>query len=321
MSAEDPPPTSENQVGGPGPGEPRPPARQSKLGRGLSALFGEEGTDTTEPDRLRPSKTMPVEFLRPSRFQTRHSFDQEEIDGLAESIRRRGVLQPVLVRRHPVAANAYEIIAGERRWRAAQQAQLHEIPVIVREFSDRDALEISLVENLQREDLTALEEAEGLQRLMTEFGHSQDDLAQAIGRSRSHVANMLRLLSLPEPVKEMLQSGALTAGHARALINADDPVGLARLVVRRALNVRQAERLAAKGVKAAGARTGKDADIAALERDLSDRLGLRVTINHRAGKGGSLVIHYRTLEQFDDVLRRLSGSTPRAAEAGDTGPI
>ena len=318
MSAEESPPNPDRPdrpTGAPAAGESRPAARPSQLGRGLSALFGDQDsdrTDTTEPDRLRPSKTVPVEFLRPGRFQTRRGFNEEEIDGLAASIGRQGVLQPVLVRRHPVTPNTYEIIAGERRWRAAQRARLHEIPVIVRELSDRDALEISLVENLQREDLTALEEAEGLRRLKSEFGHTQDDLAQAVGRSRSYVANMLRLLTLPEPVKEMLQSGALTAGHARAFINAQDPVGLARLAVKRGLNVRQAERLAARGPQPAARPTagaiGKDPDIAALEHDLSERLGLKVTIEQRAGEGGRLVIHYRSLEQFDEVLRRLSGS-------------
>ena len=333
MSAEDSPPNRDGPTGptgAPAAGASRPAARPSQLGRGLSALFGDQDTDrtdTTEPDRLRPSKTMPVEFLRPGRFQTRRSFDEEEIDGLAASIGRQGVLQPVLVRRHPVTPNAYEIIAGERRWRAAQRARLHEIPVIVRELSDRDALEIALVENLQRQDLTALEEAEGLRRLMSEFDHTQDDLAQAVGRSRSYVANMLRLLTLPEPVKEMLQSGALTAGHARAFINAQDPasrarptgsrafihaqdpVGLARLAVKRGLNVRQAERLAAKGARPTAGAIGKDPDTAALEHDLSERLGLKVTIEQRAGKGGRVVIHYRSLEQFDEVLRRLSGSS------------
>ncbi len=311
MSAEESPPGPESPTGAPVGAESRPPAKPSQLGRGLSALFGDQDadrTDTTEPDRLRPSKTVPVEFLRPGRFQTRRGFDEAEIDGLAESIGRQGVLQPVLVRRHPVTPNAYEIIAGERRWRAAQRARLHEIPVIVRELSDRDALEISLIENLQREDLTALEEAEGLRRLKSEFAHTQDELAQAVGRSRSYVANMLRLLTLPEPVKEMLQSGALTAGHARAFINAQDPVGLARLAVKRGLNVRQAERLAAKGARPAAAAIGKDPDTAALEHDLSERLGLKVTIEQRAGKGGRLVIHYRSLEQLDEVLRRLSGS-------------
>ncbi len=318
MNADETPPTPANQETGPAVAGPSGTTRKSKLGRGLSVLFGEESQDYAELDRLRQSKTVPVEFLHPGRFQSRRNFDQQELDSLAESIRRNGVLQPILVRRHPEAANAYEIIAGERRWRAAQQARLHEIPVVIREFSDRDALEVALVENIQRQDLTALEEAEGYQRLMSEFGHTQEDLAQALGRSRSHVANTLRLLGLPDAIKGMLQSRALSAGHARALINADDPVAMAQLVVNRGLNVRQAEKLAAKagGKKRprANAETEKDLDTLALERDLSNLLGLKVTISFHGAKGGNLVIRYQTLEQLDDVLQRLSA---QAAGGGD----
>ena len=310
MNADETPPTPANQQADPAAAEPHGTTRKSKLGRGLSVLFGEESQDYAELDRLRQSKTVPVEFLHPGRFQSRRNFDQQELDSLAESIRRNGVLQPILVRRHPEAANAYEIVAGERRWRAAQQAQLHEVPVVIREFSDRDALEVALVENIQRQDLTALEEAEGYQRLMSEFGHTQEDLAQALGRSRSHVANTLRLLGLPDAIKGMLLSRALSAGHARALINADDPVALAQQVVKRGLNVRQAEKLAAKGSgkkpPRANAATEKDPDTLALERDLSNLLGLKVTISFHGPKGGNLVIHYQTLEQLDDVLQRLT---------------
>jgi ParB family chromosome partitioning protein len=286
-----------------------PGGRRRGLGRGLSALFGEETEDYTEPDRARPPKTVPIESLRPSRFQPRRGFDEEALASLVESIRAKGVLQPILVRRHPEAADVHEIIAGERRWRAAQRAQFHEVPVIVRDFSDRDALEVALVENIQRQDLTPLEEAEGYQRLAQEFGHTQEDLAHILGRSRSHVANMLRLLSLPEPVKEMLQSGALTAGHARPLINAEDPAALAGLVVKRGLNVRQTEKLAASRKPGGTPRrqvAAKDADTLALERDISNLLGLKVTITFRRQKGGNLVIHYQTLEQLDDILQRLS---------------
>ncbi len=316
MNADETPPTPANQETDRA--EPRGTTRKSKLGRGLSVLFGAESQDDAELDRLRQSKTVPVEFLHPGRFQSRRNFDQQELDSLAESIRRNGVLQPILVRRHPEAANAYKIIAGERRWRAAQQARLHEVPVIIREFSDRDALEVALVENIQRQDLTALEEAEGYQRLMSEFGHTQEDLAQALGRSRSHVANTLRLLGLPDAIKGMLQSRALSAGHARALINADDPVAMAQLVVNRGLNVRQAEKLADKAAgnkrPRANAGTEKDPDTLALERDLSNLLGLKVTISFHGRKGGNLVIHYQTLEQLDDVLQRL---TAQADGGGD----
>ena len=229
---------------------------------------------------------------------------------MVESVREKGILQPILVRPHD---GGYEIIAGERRWRAAQRAQLHEVPVIVREFTDREALEVALVENLQRQDLSPLEEAEGYRRLIDEFSHTQEELAKALGKSRSHVANMMRLLGLPDPVKDMVAQGRLTAGHARALLTASDPVGLARAVVDKHLNVRQTEKLAQEeGGKATKAAKGgrppahaKDPDTAALERDLTELLGVRVTIKP-LGKGGELTVHYGSLEQLDDVLSRLT---------------
>jgi ParB family chromosome partitioning protein len=279
--------------------------KRRNLGRGLSALFGEESDDIAAADRQRVGKTVPIGFLRAGRFQPRHRFDDDALRALADSIREKGILQPLLVRRHPDAANSYEIIAGERRWRAAQLAQLHEVPVIIKELDDRAALEIALVENIQRADLTVLEEAEGYRRLMAEFGHTQEALAVAVGKSRSHVANMMRLLTLPEPVKQLLDSGALSAGHARALLNAADPAGMAREIVRRGLNVRQAELLAKSGKTSRHkAPAAKDADTAALERDLTNLLGLKVAISF-AGRGGALTIQYRTLEQLDDVIRRL----------------
>jgi ParB family chromosome partitioning protein len=283
--------------------------KRRNLGRGLSALFGEDSADYAAPDHQRQGKTVPIGFLRAGRFQPRRRFDDDALRALADSIREKGVLQPLLVRRHPDAANTYEIIAGERRWRAAQLAQLHEIPVIIKELDDSAALEIALIENIQREDLTALEEAEGYRRLIAEFAHTQEVLARAVGKSRSHVANMMRLLSLPEPVKQLLETGELSAGHARALLNAPDPAGLAREIVRRGLNVRQAEYLAKAGKTARHkvAPVVKDADTAALERDLANLLGLKVTVSG-AGRGGALTIHYRTLEQLDDVLRRLQHS-------------
>jgi ParB family chromosome partitioning protein len=278
--------------------------KRRNLGRGLSALFGEESDDIAAADRQRVGKSVPIGFLRPGRFQPRHRFDDDALRALAESIREKGVLQPLLVRRD--GANSYEIIAGERRWRAAQLAQLHEVPVIIKELDDRAALEIALVENIQRADLTVLEEAEGYRRLMAEFGHTQEALAAAVGKSRSHVANMMRLLALPEGVKQLLDSGALSAGHARALLNATDPAGMAREIVRRGLNVRQAE-LLAKGGRTARQKAPvvKDADTAALERDLTNTLGLKVAISFAGGRGGAMTIQYRTLEQLDDVIRRL----------------
>jgi ParB family chromosome partitioning protein len=279
--------------------------RRRNLGRGLSALFGEESEDYAALDRLRQAKTVPIDFVRAGRFQPRRLFDDAAMQTLADSIREKGVLQPILVRRHPDEASAYEIIAGERRWRAAQLAQLHEIPVVIREFDDREALEVALVENVQRQDLTAIEEAEGYRRLMEEFDHTQENLAKSVGKSRSHVANTMRLLALPDAVKEHVEAGRLTAGHARALLNATDPAALAEDVIRRGLNVRQAELLAQAAKPGRAPAPPKDPDTAALERDLGNLLGLRVTVNF-AGRGGALTIHYRTLEQLDDVLRRLN---------------
>jgi ParB family chromosome partitioning protein len=280
--------------------------RRRGLGRGLSALFADEQEDAAAVERLRPVRTLPVEQLRPGKFQPRRNFDPEEMRPLVDSVREKGVLQPLLVRR--LEGDEYEIIAGERRWRAAQAAKLHEVPVVVRECDDREALEVALVENVQRQDLTPLEEAEGYKRLIEEFGHTQEDLAQAVGKSRSHIANMLRLLGLPDDVKQLLESGALSAGHARALIGAENPIALAKQIVEKGLNVRDAETLAgeAKGKSkgASRAANGKDADTKALEHDLSQMLGLKVTLDVH-GQGGTIAIHYRTLEQLDDVLRRL----------------
>jgi len=262
----------------------------------------------------------------PGRFQPRRKFDAEAIQSLVDSVKERGILQPLLVRRHPGDPTVYEIIAGERRWRAAQLAGLHEVPAIIREFTDREALEIALIENIQRQDLTALEEAEGFKRLMDEFGHTQDALAKAVGKSRSHIANMLRLLTLPLQVKQLVQDGSLTAGHARALLSVDDPVTVAQQVVEKGLNVRQVEQLAreaqagsadisvvappvagpASGSRTAtAARAAKDPDTVVLEQDITNRLGLRVIINAQ-GQGGTISIQYQTLDQLDEVIRRLT---------------
>ena len=292
------------------------------LGRGLSALLGDENDDYASLDRLRLSKMVAVEFLHPCGFQPRKHFDDEAFASLVASVRENGVLQPILVRRHRDSANEYEIIAGERRWRAAQQCQLHEVPVIIKDLNDSQTLEIALVENLQREDLTSMDEAHAYQRLMAEFGRTQDDTAQAVGKSRSHVANMLRLLSLPEPVQVQINTGQLSAGHARALIGTENPEALAKKIVRNGLNVRQAEALA-KQEKAGGASESKkypkrqDPNVAALEHDLCDLLGLQVKISVR-GAGGALTVRYETLEQLDDLLHRLSHGTPRANSGHST---
>ncbi|MBT5415794.1 MAG: ParB/RepB/Spo0J family partition protein [Rhodospirillaceae bacterium] len=284
--------------------------RRRNLGRGLSALLGDSGDDYSQLDRVRGTKAVPVEQLRPGKFQPRRHFSPEDMEALVASVREKGILQPILVRRDTSDPNRYEIIAGERRWRAAQAAQLHEIPVLVRDLSDSDALEVALIENVQRQDLSPLEEAEGYRRLMAEFSHTQDGLAQAIGKSRSHIANMLRLLSLPEEVQKLLDSRALSAGHARALLNLPDPVAAARQVVRDGLSVRQTERLgqAIKDRSSGNTPTKppKDADTKALERRLSETLGLRVEIAAK-GRGGKLVIGYRDLDQLQSVVEKLSG--------------
>ncbi len=291
------------------------------LGRGLSSLFGEEIPDVVEGTDPRAPVEVPIGHLESGRFQPRMEFDPEALQDLSDSIREKGILQPILVRRLPEDGTRFEIIAGERRWRASQMAQLHSVPVLIRAFSDQEAAEVALIENLQRRDLSPLEEAEGYKRLMDEFARTQDDLSKALGKSRSHVANMVRLLGLPDPVKGMLRSGSLSAGHARALLNAEDPVHLAETVVKKGLNVRQTEKLATErgGVKArkprpAGHSDDKDADTVALERDLSNLLGLRVQIDFR-GRGGAVVLHYETLEQLDDILYRLNNPTDNAADA------
>jgi ParB family chromosome partitioning protein len=278
------------------------------LGRGLSALFGEEAE---APADAKPARSLPIELLHPGKYQPRRRFDEDAMQALVESVRAQGILQPLLVRRHPDIPDAYEILAGERRWRAAQLAKLHEVPVLLREIGDRAALEIALVENVQRQDLSPLEEAQGYQRLIDEFGHTQEALAQAVGKSRSHIANTLRLLALPVEVSKLVEEGKLTAGHARALLSSRDPLGLALEVVRRGLNVRQTETLVKAEHKADGAARPshhaphqKNADILALERELSDHLGLKVEITFD-GAGGKLTLLYSTLDQLDEVLKRL----------------
>ena len=288
--------------------------RPSNLGRGLAALLGDETEDYTTLDRVRTSKQVPVEFLHPGRLQPRRHFDEESLSALAESIRENGVLQPILVRRDPGQPDAFEIVAGERRWRAAQIAQLHEVPIVIRELSDAETLQLAIIENVQREDLSPLEEADGYRQLMEEFSYTQEALSNVIGKSRSHIANTLRLLKLSEPVRDLLTEGKLSAGHARALLNAEAPESLAKKVVDKGLSVRETERLAneskapgAAAKKAARPPLEKDPNTVALERDLSALLGLKVSVTFR-GSGGELTIHYNTLDQLDDVLHRLHQS-------------
>jgi ParB family chromosome partitioning protein len=283
--------------------ERRANARRRGLGMGLSALLG-NASDLAGAEGVR---TVPIEFLRPSALQPRRYFGEAELAALTESIRAKGVLQPLLVRRLPDGDEQYEIVAGERRWRAAQLAGCHELPVVVYALSDREALELALLENVQRQDLTPLEEADGYRRLIEEFGHTQEELARTLGKSRSHIANLIRLLALPAPVRALLESGQLSAGHARALLGARDPAPLARQVIARGLNVRQTEALVRNERQTVRPNRPRprDADAMALERDLSSRLGLPVRLEPR-GSGGTLSIAYRSLEQLDELIRRLT---------------
>jgi ParB family transcriptional regulator, chromosome partitioning protein len=286
-----------NQIGA----ESRPGARKRGLGMGLSALLG------GAPELAEGVRTVPIEFLRPSPLQPRRHFAEAELAALADSIRAKGVMQPLLVRRAANDDEQYEIVAGERRWRAAQLAGCHELPVVVYALSDREALEVALLENVQRQDLTPLEEAEGYRRLIDEFGHTQEELAGSLGKSRSHIANLIRLLGLPATLRTMLETGQLSAGHARALLGARDPAPLARQVTARGLNVRQTEALVRnerQALKPARQRQ-RDADTIALERDLARRLGLPVRVQPKA-KGGTLSIEFRSLEQLDALIRRLT---------------
>ncbi|MEO8882639.1 MAG: ParB/RepB/Spo0J family partition protein [Devosia sp.] len=292
--------------------------KPTRLGRGLAALIGDMAT--LEGARLADSsgsiKRLPVDFIVANRRNPRRDFDADQLDELTSSIREKGVMQPLLVRPTTDDPNIFEIIAGERRWRAAQRAGLHEVPVIVREVDDKESLELAIIENVQRADLNPLEEAQGYGQLMEQFEYTQQDLAQVIGKSRSHVANTLRLLKLPHDVRDMLARGELTAGHARALITADDPLALARRIIGGGLSVRAAEALSQKEAPGKGRRgkgggsaavpVEKDADTAALEKRLSDALGLGVSVDHR-DEGGRLEIRYKSLEQLDNICLRLMG--------------
>ena len=287
--------------------------KPNRLGRGLAALIGDmppidapRVTDAATASQ----KRLTLDFIIANRSNPRRDFDADQLDELTSSIREKGVMQPLLVRPSE-DPNIFEIIAGERRWRAAQRAGLHDVPVIIREVDDKEALELAIIENVQRVDLNPLEEALGYEQLIEQFSYTQQDLAQVIGKSRSHVANTLRLLKLPGDVRDMVTSGQLTAGHARTLITAEDPAGLARQIVEQGLSVREAERLAQAGgtpaKRAPTEPTPKDADTLAIEKQLSDHLGLKVVIDHR-DNGGKLEIRYRTLEQLDSVLARLTSS-------------
>ena len=285
---------------------------RSRLGRGLAALIGDMAAETSV-DRPRGQRRLPTAALRPNPRNPRRAFPNAELDELVASLRERGIIQPIVARPVQGAADVYEIIAGERRWRAAQRAGLHEVPVVIIEASDAEALQLAIIENVQRADLNPLEEAEGYRALIEEFGNNQDEIAKIVGKSRSHVANTLRLLKLPEAIKSYIHAGKLFAGHARMLIGQPDAERLAEEIVAHGLNVRQVESLARetaeRGGKSRGARAvrrgaAKNANLIALEKRISDALGLAVSINE-AKRGGVLTIRYRSLDQLDDVLRRL----------------
>lgn len=293
------------------------------LGRGLSALMADIEPDAEQGQAAvsqRSDRLVPVERVFPNPNQPRRRFDETQLAELAESIRSKGIIQPLVVRSREGRSEEYEIVAGERRWRAAQAAQLHEIPVIIRSFTDEEVLEIAIIENVQRSDLNPIEEATGYKQLMERFGHTQDKLATALGKSRSYIANLLRLLNLPDEVQTMVQDGKLSAGHARALITASDPAAMARDIVAKGLSVRETERLVksanepakkpAPKPRADGMSFDKDADTKALEGDLSAALGMKVRINHESGKeSGSVSIRYDTLEQLDALCMILSANS------------
>lgn len=285
-------------------------AARSRLGRGLASLMGDVGVEAQPGERTaRSQRKVPIECVRPNPRNPRKLFADTELTELADSIRERGLIQPIVVRAR--GADNYEIIAGERRWRAAQRAGLHEVPIVALDVTDAEALELAIIENVQRSDLNPLEEAGGYLSLSNEYNHSQEDIARIVGKSRSHIANTLRLLHLPEKVKAYINSGRLTAGHARMLVGQPNAEELADQIVNQGLNVRQVEAIARKiGREKSGehkrvGRHGKDADTAALEKRLSDALGLAVAIDHRANGGGTLQVKYKTLEQLDDVIARL----------------
>jgi ParB family chromosome partitioning protein len=289
-------------------------AKPAPLGRGLSALFGDSdksyqatNVPAPSPSEKRGVTSLAIGWIQPGPFQPRRNFDDEALKELAESVRARGILQPLLVRPVKGLQNRYEIIAGERRWRAAQMASLHEIPVVIRELADSEALEFGLIENVQRQDLSPLEEAEGYKRLMEEFLHTQEVLAKIVGKSRSHISNLVRLVDLPLGVKQMIDNGELSAGHARVLVTAKDPLTLAIRIVREGLNVRQAEGLAkseAENPQIHKKKLPPDANTVALEKDLARATGLKISITPR-GRKGSITLYYQNLDQLDAVIAKL----------------
>ncbi|MFM8747639.1 MAG: ParB/RepB/Spo0J family partition protein [Aestuariivirga sp.] len=282
-----------------------PGAPKRRLGRGLAALIGDDTSEEASVQDVRALRQLPIDLIKANPNNPRKHFPEDDLEDLAKSIREKGLLQPITVR--PLPSGEHEIVAGERRWRAAQRAGVHEVPVIIRELSDSEALEIALIENIQRSDLNPLEEARAYSQLLDRFSYTQQQLADAIGKSRSHVANTLRLLNLPEAVRQQIEDGKLSAGHARTLVGIETPAELAEQIIKFGLSVREAESLA-RGVSSqskAKAKPEKDADTRALEKLISDKIGLKVEIAHRQDGSGAMTISYKTLEQLDDVCRRL----------------
>lgn len=283
---------------------------RSRLGRGLASLIGDVGQESAQTERPRNQRKVPIEFLRANPKNPRRAFNEDELDELSASIRERGVIQPIVVRAVRGTPDAYEIIAGERRWRAAQRAGLHEVPIVPLDVTDTEALEIAIIENVQRSDLNAMEEARGYHALADEYKRSQEDIARIVGKSRSHVANMMRLTKLPPQVQQFISDGKLSAGHARALIGRADAAALATDAVEKAMSVREVEALTQMRdgtppkITKPRSKAPKNADTVALEERLSDALGLSVTIDHR-NNGGVVHVRYRDLDQLDEVVKRL----------------
>ena len=298
------------------------PANKSRLGRGLASLIGDNpqpagaagGSNAKPLPSQGEQRMIPLDRINPSPFNPRKTFDNAELDELAESIRERGLVQPILVRPVGAGGHQYEIVAGERRWRAAQRASLHLVPVIARSLTDQEALELAIIENVQRADLNIIEEANGYRELIDRFGYKQEELGQIIGKSRSHLANTLRLLKLPDNVQTMVRDGRLSAGHARALVGREDAEAIAKDIVKKGMNVRDVEALVQdrKGAKTGSTRAAtpglqKDADTRAAEREIADALGLAVEIAPGKGEAGEIIIRYRSLEQFETVRGKLIG--------------
>ena len=285
---------------------------KTRLGRGLAALLGDVGPETVTEARIRGQRRIPIETLRPNPQNPRRVFPEAELEELAQSIRERDIIQPIVVRAVVGAHDSFEIIAGERRWRAAQRAGLHDVPVVIVEADDRQALELAIIENIQRADLNPLDESRGYESLITQFGYSQTDLAKVMGKSRSHVANTLRLGRLPDSVKGRVSAGEISAGHARALLAVADPELVAKRIVAQGLTVRDVERIAQRDAEApenvgvATTRPEKDADTRALETRLAEILGMVVSITHKGASGGAVTIRYRTLEQLEALSKRLA---------------